>query len=101
MPKLNLTDLTVKNLRVPDSGQVAYWDANLPGFGIRVSTGGTKSFVLMVGDRNSRKRITLGRYPILSLAEARVKAKEVLANITLGNYDRPQNTSCHLVQRHR
>ena len=59
---------------------MTYWDS-LPGFGIRVSPGGTKTFVLVVGKR--RKRKTIGRYPILSLAEARTEAKRLLAQRTL------------------
>jgi hypothetical protein len=43
---------------------------------VRVSAGGAKTFVLMVGPE--RKRVTLGRYPLISLAEARRKAQSIL-----------------------
>ncbi len=96
MPKIKLTDPTVKNLKLPEKGQVSYWDVSLSGFGVRVSQGGTKSFVLMFGERNSRKRITLGRYPILSLADARTKAREILANLMLGTYEDPRSPASTL-----
>ncbi len=50
----------------------------LPGFGLRVSEQGTKSWVIMYhvrGELSGKRRLTLGRYPILSLATARERAR--------------------------
>ncbi|WP_298362592.1 site-specific integrase [uncultured Litoreibacter sp.] len=74
--KLRLTDLAVKKLPLSKAGQVTYWDESTPNFGIRCSTR-SKSFVALVGERRTRK--TLGRYPSLSLADARKQAKRFLA----------------------
>jgi len=82
MPRVNLTDLLVKTLPLPERGQVTYWDDNLSGFGVRVSQGGSKSFVLVHGV--NRQRETLGRYPTISLRQARDQAKKKQAQITLG-----------------
>jgi len=82
MPRVNLTDLTVKTLPLPERGQVTYWDDSLSGFGVRVSQGGSKSFVLVHGV--NRQRETLGRYPTISLRQARDQAKKKQAEITLG-----------------
>ena len=81
MPKTHLTDLTLKHLLVPERGQTTYWDDALSGFGVRVSQGGGKTFTVMFGD--DRRRVTIGRYPILSLSEARGAAKRLLAEATL------------------
>lgn len=81
MPKLHLTDLAVKKLKAPEKGQVTYWCTRWPGFGVRVSQGGAKTFVMMHGER--RKRESIGRYPMLSLAEARDEAKRVFARTSL------------------
>ncbi len=70
---MRLTDLLIKQLSVQTKGQKTYFDDALPGFGVRVSQGGAKSFVVMFG--KSRTLRTLGRYPTLSLSEARRKAK--------------------------
>jgi len=78
-----LTEITVRNLKPPPKGQVAYMDDALPGFGVRVSEGGAKSFILVHG--NDRRRVTIGRYPIISLAEARAEAKRILGEKTLGH----------------
>jgi mRNA-degrading endonuclease toxin of MazEF toxin-antitoxin module len=84
MPNARLTDVAVKSLKPPPEGQVTYWDETLPSFGVRVSQGGTKSFVLVYGE--ARTRQTLGRYPIISLADARTEAKRILAELTTGKY---------------
>jgi integrase len=82
-----LTDLTVRSLKPPASGQCTVLDATLPGFGVRVSQGGTKTFTLMHGPE--RKLTTIGRFPILSLAQARKKARDILAAKQLGIYQEP------------
>jgi len=82
VPKLTITDISLKSLAPPAKGQVTYWDESTPGFGLRVSQGGTKSFVVVHGV--NRQRETLGRYPTISLKQARDKAKRMLAEITLG-----------------
>ena len=80
MPKAALTDITVRNLKAPEAGQITYWDNSAP-IGVRVSQGGAKSFVVLTG---SGRRRTIGRYLIISLSEARTEAKRILAEITLG-----------------
>jgi integrase len=78
----SLTDITVSNLRPPDSGQKLYADGVVKGLYVRVSQGGSKSFVLVEGKQ--RRFRTLGRYGIVSLADARTAAKRILAERTLG-----------------
>lgn len=71
----NLTDITVRQLPHPDSGDVKYWDAAVPGFGVRV-TKAKKSWIVMRG--NERRLTTFGAYPEISLARARSEAKRLL-----------------------
>jgi Arm DNA-binding domain len=52
--------------------QKTYWDDTLQSLGCRISQGGTKSFVLQRGA--DRRLIPIGRYPIISLADARDEA---------------------------
>jgi len=80
VPKLRLSDVGLRSLPSPENGTVDYWDAGLPSFGIRVSQGGAKTFILKTF--NSRRSI--GRFGIISLAEARAEAKRQLAEKTLG-----------------
>ena len=82
MPTTQLTDRTLKALVAPNSGQQTYWDSGLSGFGVRVSQGGAKSFIVVYGPNRTRK--TIGRYPTVSLKQARDKAKELKAAFVLG-----------------
>ena len=81
VPKRSLTEFTVNSLKPPPTGQETTWDTQLTGFGIRCSQGGAKTFIVMFG--KTRKRVSIGRYPTVSLAAARQRAKDVLFNATL------------------
>lgn len=86
MPKMAFSDAGLRSLEPPQTGQADYWDSTLPGFGIRISQGGSKTFVVNV----DKTRRTIGRYPIVKLAEARTEAKRMFAERTLGKV-RPQS----------
>jgi integrase len=47
MPTIRLMQLTVEKLTAPSSGRAVYWDRLLPGFGLRVSAKGAKTWVAM------------------------------------------------------
>jgi hypothetical protein len=46
VPKIVFSDVGLRSIVPPPSGQVDYWDAKLPAFGLRVSQGGSKTFIL-------------------------------------------------------
>jgi hypothetical protein len=52
--------------------QTDYFDASVSGLALRVTSKGTKAWTLLFG--TPRRRITLGRYPQISLAQARTMA---------------------------
>lgn len=78
--KLTLTDLTVQRLKAPEKGQTTVWDTIIRGFGIRLSQGGSRSWIVVKG--KARKLTTLGRYPTLTLKDARNRARSLLASQT-------------------
>ena len=78
MPQLKLTDAAVARIKPPEKGQAEFFDALLPSFGLRVSYSGTKAWFVMTRVDRKLIRMTLGRYPMLSLADARAKAREVI-----------------------
>lgn len=80
---MKLSDATIRALK-PTGKQVMYGDNVIAGFGIRITPKGVKSFALMHGPQ--RTITTVGRYPIITLAEAREAAKRILAKKTLGQY---------------
>ncbi len=85
MPKTNLTARTLEALKPLARGQVDYWDASLPGFGVRVSPGGRKAWVLMYRIGSRKRRLTLGTYPPMMLADARDEAKAALLTVQKGS----------------
>lgn len=78
---MQFTDLAIRNIKPPESGQLYIWDDT--GLGLRVSARGTKTFCVLIG---SGRRQTIGQYGPrgLTLSEARTEAKKILANKTLG-----------------
>ena len=76
-----LTELMLRAAKPPERGTIMLWDGAQKHFGIRISQGGAKSFVILTG---SGRRQAIGRYPTISLATARTRAKELLAEYTLG-----------------
>lgn len=83
MPKLNFTARWIEALK-PGSKPLDYWDNDLTGFGVRVSTKGVRSWTLMYRFDGHQFRIGLGRHPHVSLADARQKAKELLGDVHKG-----------------
>jgi len=79
---MRLTEISIKALKTPRRGAAVFYDDGLTGFGVRVSEGGTKSYILTHGRR--RQRETIGRVGVLALHEARAEAKRRLAEYTLG-----------------
>jgi len=77
---MRLTDLSVRALPF-EQVQKTYTDDTLRGFGVRVSRA-SKTFVVVHGP--TRERITIGRFPIIGLSDARQEAKRLLAERTLG-----------------
>ncbi len=71
-----LTELSIRKLTHPDKGSAKHLDPSLPGFGIRC-TARSKSFFVMYGEKRRLK--TLGRWPGLSLKDARQAARLLLA----------------------
>ena len=82
--RVKLTAKTVENIRPPKSGRDQYWDTILPGFGLRVTDRGRKTWVLMYRARDRQRRMTLGRHPAFSLADAREEARKALRSIERG-----------------
>jgi hypothetical protein len=66
------------------------WDTELRGFGVRVETSGTKTFLVRYrpkgNGRNGPKRfVTIGRYGAITPEQARNEARSKLAAVARGN----------------
>jgi integrase len=78
-----LTDQFVRSVK-PSGGQADFWDETLTGFGLRVSTKGKKTFQILYRHNRIQRRMTLGRFQVLSLADARKLARQTLGDAARG-----------------
>jgi integrase len=73
----------------PESSRYELWDASLPGFGLRVTPTGVKTFILRyrpkgAGRRGTKRFLTLGRYGALTPGQARNEARSLLGDVAKG-----------------
>ncbi|CCA91120.1 site-specific integrase [Novosphingobium sp. PP1Y] len=79
-----LSDQLVRDAEPPASGNRIIYDAKLPGFGLRVTAKGVRSFVLNYRVKGRERRITIGQYPTWKLLAARKQAEHLKRQIDLG-----------------
>ena len=70
MASVRLTEKRIRDLKTADKTAFA-WDANMGGFGVRVSVGGTKSFVQWSRRGEKKTLVTIGRTTAMTLEAAR------------------------------
>ena len=87
--RISLTQLAVERLR-PADREVIYWDSNLPGFGLRVSPKGVKTFLLQYRYRTESGKLkerqeSLGRLKVVkTVAIARERARQIKDRASAG-----------------
>lgn len=80
-----LNALSIRSLKPPTSGRVDYFDDATPGLSLRVTSNDVRTWTLFYRDKNARqKRLTLGRYSAVSLADARELAREAQLKVAKG-----------------
>jgi integrase len=84
MPKKRLTDLFCERVKPPRRGRIAYFDAAFPSLALRLTSGGAKSFGLFYRFRGRQRLLTLGKFPAVKPAQARVDAEAALADLRRG-----------------
>src|SRR5260370_249988 len=80
-----LTDALVKRLPLPASGNKLHFDAAVPGFAVRITAAGARSFVLNYETKAGRqRRITIGALGDWTAAAARAEARRLRQLISQG-----------------
>ena len=76
---VKLSDKMVKVLAAPAKGNRVYYDAEVRGFGCRVTAAGTRAFILNYRRRSDRleRRWTIGAFPSWTTGAARDEAKRL------------------------
>lgn len=83
METFKFTKTRLEELPPAARGQVEYGDTVVNGLRIRVGVSGTKSFCVSRKKNGKFFRATLGRFPALSVENARAKALEVMGSMAL------------------
>ena len=82
--KLKLTKRAVEAIE-PESKDLLVWDADLPGFGLRVTPKGRRSYIVAYRtNTGQQRRPTLGQHGVLTTDEARAEARRMLRAVSLG-----------------
>lgn len=76
MPKLKLDYQTITGLKPPEKPE-EYYDKLEPGLILRLSKAGTKMFSFRYRFGGKNKRMNIGEFPAMSLAEARKRVKKL------------------------
>ena len=73
--------LTVKAIAAakPREREYTLWDSQLGHFGVRIQPSGVRSYILQTRVRGRMRKVTLGRFPELSLDAARREGASILA----------------------
>ena len=81
---MKLTNDTVRTLPVKGSDTL-YADSEVPGLYLRVRAGGSRSFVIQWRQGQFQRRSTVGKVGILTVDEARKKARKLISGIDDGH----------------
>ncbi|NOX84040.1 MAG: integrase arm-type DNA-binding domain-containing protein [Alphaproteobacteria bacterium] len=111
MPRKRLTDTGIEKMSPPRAGRMEIGDSIVRGLGLRVSPAGSKSFSVVYkvpgeGGVNGsgmplvgrQHRVTLGQWPVVSVAEARQRAMKMLAEVSKGEDPRTRLRRENLVR---
>src|SRR5713101_8073493 len=103
MPRVKLTKSAIDALPTPTS-DVVYWDAGLPGFGIKVTPKGRKVFVVLYrtgGAGSKLRKFTIGPYGRVTLHQARVGGAEGVCGEARGPRSCDREARSEKACRHR
>jgi integrase len=83
--KLALTAVGVARLKPPAQGQADYFDKGFPGLSLRISYSGRKTWTFLYRRAGKARRMNLGLYPAMGLAEARDAWRQARQGVQAGH----------------
>jgi integrase len=99
--KRHLTDASIQRIKPPSKSSLEVFDLGYPGLALRIGHGGAKSFEIFYRIDGKLRRETLGRWPAISLAEARMawrKTREAIAKGEAPRRESPAMLFEHVVE---
>src|SRR5713101_2525881 len=80
---MTLTARGIESLR-PGKVRADFWDTDVKGLHVRVNPNGDRVFAVWYRVNQQPHRLNIGRWPAITLKDARLRALEVLANAGKG-----------------
>ena len=80
-----LTKTLIDGAKPPAKGYEIHWDDRVPGYGLRVTANGVRSFVAQGRVRGKAVILTIGRYGLFTEEQARKKAQSLLQQMRDGH----------------
>ena len=72
--RVSLTTPIVRALEAPATGRTDVYDSKLPGLALCITAKGTRTFYLCQRVHGRPQRIVLGKFPLMTLEQARDRA---------------------------
>ena len=81
----SLTQRYIDSLPLPEKGKrTYYYDSKISGLGVCVTGTGARSFLVYRKHNGKPVRVTLGRYPDMTVQQARIEAQKALSKLSIG-----------------
>ncbi|RYG79319.1 MAG: DUF4102 domain-containing protein, partial [Alphaproteobacteria bacterium] len=96
MATVRFTDVWLRSASlVPKEGRVEYIDGLCPGLHLRITYRGVRTFSAMFRINGKLARQTIGRYPVVTVANARAAALEMMRKAQAGVDSREHRSRAH------
>jgi hypothetical protein len=69
----------------PGKSEAIFFDDDVPGFGLRLRAGGSRTFIVQYALGGRQRRMTIGAAKVLDAPKARQTARNLLAKVRLGH----------------
>lgn len=91
MAKIRISKITVDAIAPPDRGEATIWDDRIAGFGVKVTSSGSKIYIYRyrisrpgLASQTPPRKYTIGRHGNLTPEQARKRAQELAALVSQG-----------------
>jgi integrase len=94
---MKLTQASIERLALPaGKSEAIIFDDDVPGFGLRLRAGGSRTFIVQYALGSRQRRMTIGTAKILDAAKARQTARNLLAKVRLGHDPAAERTEARV-----
>ena len=83
---MKITKTTIAGAMLPPGkSEFKFWDDDVPGFGLRIRRGGSRTLIFQYRQGSKQRKLTLGAVSALGIEAARKEASRLHAQVRLGH----------------